>query len=148
MHGFITLNTLQINFLLKIINSKNKTEYAIYAMGLHKFSSYICNVKFLAVILSIYILGLSLLTCNDSLVHDASNPDIVNVISLDDHSDSSMADLCSPFCSCQCCQVSFTTINFTTHNYLIAQDQFATVYSYEDTALQDFVFSLFQPPQV
>ncbi|WP_420834720.1 DUF6660 family protein [Aquimarina longa] len=103
-------------------------------------------MKFLTIILSIYILGLSFITCNDNVIE--YNDGIVQLLNADEHSDSEESDLCSPFCSCQCCQISITETEFDSYDYLISNYQYSKVYSYKNIALQDFDFSLFQPPRI
>jgi hypothetical protein len=64
-------------------------------------------VKWFPFILSLYILGLSCLPCGDNAVcaEDAATLDIT-ASGHDDHEH--QADLCSPFCVCICCGMTFT----------------------------------------
>ncbi len=103
-------------------------------------------MKFIAFLLSIYILGLSFVTCNDD-AEDMSSDTIVASISKGDHQNSGELDLCSPFCYCQCCQVSIDTMTYFSYK-LLTQDFFAKVYAYQDGTLQNVTASLLQPPQV
>jgi len=105
-------------------------------------------VKFLAFILSIYILGLSFVTCNDNDIPDnTSNNDIVHVLKSDQHSDSGETDFCSPFCSCQCCQININTVALISYD-VISLDIFTTIFSHPNQLAQDVTYSFFQPPQV
>ncbi len=80
-------------------------------------------------------------------MQDTTNNDTEHIVGIDRHQDSGEADLCSPFCSCQCCQISIDTVDFGLYK-LSMKDYFGPVYFYQDTTLQNFAYSLFQPPQV
>ncbi len=104
-------------------------------------------MKLFAVILAVYILTLSVIVCNDSESHDIANSDIEYALEADHHSDSGETDMCSPFCSCQCCQISI--VFFDVEAFDISKDNYyKAVYFYQDTDFQVFTHSLFEPPRV
>lgn len=63
-------------------------------------------MKLLAILLSIYLVGLSLMPCEDSIATNDQTPEIHQVDG-QDHS-SSQPDDCTPFCQCHCCHVHIT----------------------------------------
>ncbi|NAS30006.1 hypothetical protein GTQ40_03395 [Flavobacteriaceae bacterium R38] len=104
-------------------------------------------MKFFTVILSVYILGLSLVTCND----DTCDDDIITgdeiTFTQKNNQHSGEIDLCSSFCSCQCCQISINTVNLLAYD-LLSEDVFSPIFSYHNNRLQSVSNSLFQPPRV
>lgn len=104
------------------------------------------SMKYLAVILSIYIFALNVAPCTD---YDASDDNAKTEISQangDDHQHQD-SDGCSPFCICQCCQIS--AIYFDAPHlefnivYMATQDFF-----YLNGSEKNITTSLLQPPQV
>ncbi|WP_394340435.1 DUF6660 family protein [Marinoscillum furvescens] len=102
-------------------------------------------MKFLTIILSFFLLGLSLVPCADE-----TEPDSVEISyeeSGSDHDHNKSEDLCSPFCVCNCC-----------HSHLIVQQIFiselgALIFplkrsAYNAPITSGFIGSLLQPPQV
>jgi hypothetical protein len=61
-------------------------------------------MKILVAILSIYILGLNFMPCNDS-VADLNEQTSVHITTDQHDSHEHSADLCSPFCQCHCCHI-------------------------------------------
>jgi len=106
---------------------------------------YLCNLKYFALILSIYFLALNLAPCSDvGNVKDDSQ--ITSVYDFDGDHDQD-CELCSPFCQCHCCHVhtvDFGIADFEPLQPAIPQEDFAHV----DNLGKDFLHSLFQPPQV
>lgn len=105
-------------------------------------------MKIIAFILSVYILGLTVLPCSDN----ETNPnDVETIVSIQadaiDHSnDNNLEDLCPPFCSCHCCHVH--TIDFGISNYTpFIVDNYLKIFSHFDSPGKDFTNSLLQPPQ-
>lgn len=107
--------------------------------------SYICIVKILAIILSIYFLALNVVPCSDtgSVEKDFQ---VVSVVDFDNsHGDE--CELCSPFCNCHCCHVhtiDFGISEFEPLQTLIASQNFANV----NNLGKDLIDSFFQPPRV
>ncbi len=102
-------------------------------------------MKFIAFILSIYIFALNLTPCEDNTVSDSEVKTEISH-STDDHQHQDI-DLCSPFCSCQCCHIYatyFKIIDFTIDTTNISTEVF-----YHFNGLEkDFNSTILQPPQV
>ncbi len=107
---------------------------------------YICPVKILAFILSIYILALNFTPCEDSKSLDAIDNIELSQNSDIDHEHNGF-DLCSPFCNCQCCQINIDIVDFYSFT-LISEDNFKGNPSYKNSVTQEVLHSLYQPPQV
>ena len=103
-------------------------------------------MKYLAVILSIYILALNFAPCEDNASFSDDTTTEVSQQSDSDH-DHNSSDECSPFCQCHCChihatefapyQISFTVPDISTKLFL-----------HFDSLGQDFNQTLLQPPRV
>lgn len=102
-------------------------------------------MKFLAFILSIYIFTLNLVPCEDTGTFDN---EVKTEISqgLGDNHQHQDADLCSPFCICQCCHINATYFKFAEikfeFKYISSQD-----FLYLNGIKKDFTTSILQPPQ-
>ena len=66
--------------------------------------SYHCDVKIISFILSLLILSMALSPCTDEPIENES----VSIETHDHHEESSHNDLCSPFCTCNCCHSHVT----------------------------------------
>lgn len=104
-------------------------------------------MKFLAVILSIYILALNFAPCEDeSSVCDEKISEFSQQ-SADDNHDHETSDLCSPFCQCQCCHIHAT--QFTPLEIVFNIPDISTeIFLHFDSLGQDFNRILLQPPRV
>ncbi len=102
-------------------------------------------MKFLAFILSIYIFGLNLAPCADYVGSDSDANTEISLSTGDNHQHQD-ADLCSPFCICQCCHISATHFNTSDTKlditYISTQDFF-----YLNGTEKDFTSSILQPPR-
>lgn len=103
-------------------------------------------MKYLAFILSIYILALNLVPCEDYAIAD-NEVNIEISQNIDGDHQHHGTDVCSPFCICQCCQISATHFKIADIKlditYLSNQDFF-----YLNGLEKDFSLSVLQPPQV
>lgn len=109
---------------------------------------YFYPLKLFTVILSIYVLGLSFVTCNDEFPHEVPlNDDISQVSKNSDHSNEEEGDHCSPFCSCQCCQVNLDVHNMDTFDMSVPRIS-TEVFSLSYNVVQEFTYSIFQPPRI
>lgn len=105
-------------------------------------------MKIFTVILSIYVLALSFVTCNDAVSHETTlNETVSNVSEPDHHSDEGTADYCSPFCSCQCCQVNLNVQHNDVFDITVSKIS-TKVHVPTYSVKQEFTYSIFQPPQV
>ena len=115
-----------------------------FANRLHCFFFYVCFMRSIAVILSMFILGLSMVPCADSVGNDDS---ILVSASQANHDHEADFDLCSPFCLCQCCQSHFTTY-FSFYANLVVFPQTILETGYSDQMTDGFQMSVLQPPKV
>jgi hypothetical protein len=63
-------------------------------------------MKFLATIMAVYLIGLSLLPCNDKqdIVPNGKESVKISVLT-DHHEEHHTTDTCTPFCNCSCCSI-------------------------------------------
>lgn len=108
-------------------------------------SLYLCSVKLLTLILSVYFLALNVVPCSDA--------DIVTdnqvTLAADNGVDQGHAfnDMCSPFCMCHCCHthtVNFNMVTFELFQPLISQEELA----HFESSGKDVFLDLLQPPRV
>ncbi len=102
-------------------------------------------MKILAFILSIYILALNFTPCEDSKSLDSLDNTEISLATDSEH-DHNALDLCSPFCICQCCQISIDIVDFYAYT-LVSEDIFNSNPSYKNSVAQEVSRSLYQPPQ-
>ncbi len=104
-------------------------------------------MKFISVILSLYVLLLTFVPCSDA----HSNNDLSDCISLiqqdrDQNHSSNDWDLCSPFCYCTCCQsVSHPDLTTLSKVDLVAHQRIIPLIE-NNTA--DRVIPFWRPPKV
>ncbi|WP_299779327.1 DUF6660 family protein [uncultured Formosa sp.] len=106
-------------------------------------------MKFIAIILSIYILGLNFTPCEDVVSVDGGIEQKVSELS--EHNDTNhnhdTSDLCSPFCQCHCCQIN--VVQFHPLEISFTDPDISTkVFLHFDSLGQDFNQTLLQPPRV
>ena len=103
-------------------------------------------MKFIAFILSIYILALNFTPCEDSpVVGDEFNIEISQNIDMDhDHSD---LDLCSPFCQCHCCHIHVTCFNLAELS-LTTSEISTVIILHFDSLGKEITNTILQPPKV
>ncbi|MEX0995874.1 MAG: DUF6660 family protein [Flavobacteriaceae bacterium] len=102
-------------------------------------------MKFLALILSLYIFALNVAPCEDNAIDSEAKTEISQAMDNDHRHQGN--DLCSPFCICQCCHINstpFEIVDFTITPKLISTEVF---YHFNGFA-KDFSATLLQPPQV
>ncbi len=103
-------------------------------------------MKFLAFILSIYILALNFTPCEDSNVMDNDIEIEISQKTDIDHSHN-VLDLCSPFCQCHCCHIHATSFNLGDSDE--ASRKISTkIYLHFDSLGKDIIHSILQPPRV
>jgi hypothetical protein len=100
-------------------------------------------MKYLAFILSIYILTLNLAPCADSVASSDAKTEFLQDIS-DNHLG---LDACSPFCICQCCHISSTYLQFEDIKldipFISTKD-----FCYLIVSEKNFSTSISQPPRI
>tara|TARA_R110002073_G_scaffold80283_1_gene193579 strand:- start:576 stop:887 length:312 start_codon:yes stop_codon:yes gene_type:complete len=103
-------------------------------------------MKFIAFILSIYILALNFAPCEDNAIND--NDVKVEISKNGDIGEShNVLDLCSPFCQCHCCHIHATYLSKV--DCAIASIDISTKLFFHFNGLEkDFTTSILQPPRV
>lgn len=108
-------------------------------------------MKFFHIILSIYMLTLSLVPCNDVEKDVSTDQDSIEMIADHDAEKDSCGDhqdLCTPFCTCNCC-ASGAAVLFSTYrisSYLLSISKKEPVFI--ETAISNYTLSFWQPPKV
>jgi hypothetical protein len=108
-------------------------------------------MKYLTILLSTYILALSFVTCSDTIANTLHDEDVVELTQDFDHgnhSHSEEADFCSPFCSCQCCQVMVDVFHFPAFYLAVEFVLSGKISSVNNDISQVVLQSLYQPPIV
>jgi len=103
-------------------------------------------MKFIAFILSIYILALNFAPCEDNAAID---DDLKIEISqnLEIGVSHNVLDLCSPFCQCHCCHIHATYFNM--EETTVASKKISTdIFMHFDGLGKDILNSILQPPRV
>jgi len=102
-------------------------------------------MKFIALILSIYIFTLNLVPCEDSVVLDNKAQTEISQPAGDDHQHQD-SDLCSPFCMCHCCQITVMQFQFP-YTKLDLKNNFTQNFFYLNGIENHFSTSILQPPR-
>ncbi|WP_026704818.1 DUF6660 family protein [Flavobacterium soli] len=107
-------------------------------------------MKFLNFILSIYLVALSCVPCVDMEVSSAAHKTIGMDSNHKDHSHDKENDLCSPFCSCNCCGSQIVTyFKAITIDPIVVSKRIKTqLTSYTSKFTSNFYGSIWQPPQI
>ena len=109
-------------------------------------------MKFLNYILSVYLIVLSSLPCADMEVSSAAHKAVEIASNHDEksHNHDKENDLCSPFCSCNCCGSQIVSyFNTTTLNFNVVSKNITTqLPSYISKFTSSFYGSIWQPPQI
>lgn len=106
-------------------------------------------MKWIAILLSVYLMALSNMPCADMEVNSAMHK-TAQFSSEDNHSHDKDNDLCSPFCACNCCGaqiLSYQTpiaFEFPQVYHLIL----SPLPSYNSIIASNFYGSIWQPPQL
>ncbi len=103
-------------------------------------------MKFLAFILSVYILALNFAPCEDTVAIDNDIKIVIvqNIYMDFDHSD---YDLCSPFCQCHCCHIHATSF-YLDDSSQESHEISTKIYLHFDDLGKDISNSILQPPRV
>lgn len=116
-----------------------------------ELNNYICSVKFLWLLFSIYLLSISVLPCTDDIeCHEKASTTYTssNEPHQNHHHDT---EQCTPFCSCSCCGVvtiSHKLVYFDVVEkvgYPLPSKTFST---YSSAYLQGFLSNIWHPPKV
>ncbi|MFN3752545.1 DUF6660 family protein [Flavobacterium sp.] len=107
-------------------------------------------MKLVNYILSIYLVALSCLPCADIEVSSAAHKAAEIASNHDEHSHDKENDLCSPFCSCNCCGSQIVTYFKTTiiNCTVVSKGIKTQLPSYTSKFTSNFFGSIWQPPQI
>ena len=108
-------------------------------------NQYICSVKVTSAILSVFFLGLILFPCTDEVEGDNCGTEIHFHMGDQDHQ--ADADLCTPFCHCNCCQTHVTS-DHTYYKGIITLPVDDHQSNYIGDLGKDFLDPFLRPPQV
>jgi len=102
------------------------------------------ELKFIAVILSMYIMVLIAMPCNDVHAADANSASIELLVQYHNHTKD--VDLCTPFCFCHCCQ----TLSFPSFYNGISSDveMLALNITFKEPRFSNPLSSIWQPPKI
>ena len=106
-------------------------------------------MKWIAILLSIYLMALSNMPCADMEVDSAAHK-TAQFSSEANHSHDKANDLCSPFCACNCCGAQVLSyqlsenIEFPVAFAIISK----ALPSYNSVFASNFYGSIWQPPQI
>lgn len=101
-------------------------------------------MKVLTIILSLYILTLNFIPCEDSTVQDPTDTAELVQSSVDDHGH---IDMCSPFCQCHCCHINATYYKIAEVK-LPTQEISANLILHFNSLGKDISRSFLQPPRL
>jgi hypothetical protein len=106
-------------------------------------------VKWIAIILAVYLITLSSMPCADLEVNSSAHK-IAQFSSEENHSHNKQNDLCSPFCACNCCgaQVLSYQANITFDFSIISALIIKALPTYKSRLSSNFFGSIWQPPQI
>ena len=106
-------------------------------------------MKFVNLILSFIILTLSCLPCAD-MEADSISHSSTEFASNDNHSHDKHIDLCSPFCTCNCCSAqALTYFPVTVFDFTIVAGLIRiSLPTYQYIFSSNFFGSIWQPPQI
>ena len=106
-------------------------------------------MKWIAIILSIYLMALSNMPCADMEVNSAMHK-TAQFSSENNHTHDKDNDLCSPFCACNCCGAQVlsyqtaVTFEFPAASSIIS----IPLPNYNSVFASNFYGSIWQPPQI
>lgn len=106
-------------------------------------------MKWIAIVMSIYLMALSNMPCADMEVNSAMHK-TAQFSSEENHSHDKDNDLCSPFCACNCCGAQVlsyqiaASFEFPVASHLISIPS----PSYNSVFICNFYGSIWQPPQI
>ena len=103
-------------------------------------------MKFLAFIMAILVLALSVMPCADTnaMIGSHAKTELTQA-SPQQHNQSS--DVCSPFCHCSCC-AGFTITHFTSSFTIIPVPVNKQLNSFLPSEVIDITLPVWQPPQL
>ncbi|MES2545498.1 MAG: DUF6660 family protein [Bacteroidota bacterium] len=107
-------------------------------------------MKFITIILSLYIFILSAIPCVDIESDTVSHSKVKFSSEKENHSHDKENDLCSPFCVCNCCgqQILNFSQEITFEFRKISTEITTQIPTYKSLLTSNFYGSIWQPPQI
>lgn len=103
-------------------------------------------MKFVTIILSLIILGLSIIPCSDGNNFEDQHQD---EISANHNHQEDSDDSCPITCVCNCCGMAITYVPIKTFNLKLNEKISTKVFSnYQSNYRFDFLSNIWQPPQL
>ncbi|KIO51698.1 DUF6660 family protein [Flavobacterium hibernum] len=106
-------------------------------------------MKWITIILSIYLMALSNMPCADMEVNSAAHK-VAEFSSELNHTHDKSNDLCSPFCACNCCGAQ--VLSYQTSEIFDFPVAFSIISiqlpTYKSVYTSNFFGSIWQPPQI
>ncbi|MBQ4820925.1 DUF6660 family protein [Aquimarina sp. MMG016] len=105
-------------------------------------------MKVFTVILSIYLLGLNFVFCEDNCTDvDDVHIELSQDMDTDHKHSDSETDICSSFCYCYCCHIH--VINFDLYQSTLPILEIpAEIFSHNEGFIKDVTLTILQPPQL
>lgn len=112
-------------------------------------------MKWLTLLLSVYLLGLSLWPCADEPLLPTGQSGIAMVLSAttteSDAGHHHEHDACSPFCTCACCAATITVFTHFSYSLLPSVEVIpmdVVSFQYVSAPLSDTLTAIWQPPKL
>lgn len=102
-------------------------------------------MRFLAIILSVYVLALSCFSCADEIIVHTQTASIEN--HHDNSKEHSDEEMCPPFCNCACCKIS-VEINVIASLISSIKNIKIQPQVHFTPAIVDIQYAIWQPPQL
>ena len=105
-------------------------------------------MKIITLILSVFILSISAMTCGDTIA-SASHNESYNHIENQTHNHSQETkDSCTPFCTCQCCGISITSPILYIFDIIKKYSTYSCTFHYTSLYCFNYKNGVWHPPMV
>jgi hypothetical protein len=103
------------------------------------------QLKVIAIILSFFIFCLAITPCSDARTCDADAS--TELIGADTHDHSTDEhDACTPFCTCQCCGITFTFSEISLEFETLCEPNYPYIFDYSFNYQRDYLDRIWHPP--
>ena len=102
-------------------------------------------MKLFSTLFALFFLFLSTISCDGAMAEDTCGTEVHLHNAADQDHDHSEADLCSPFCSCQCCHSNIIPSEMFLNTASIAETELQ--YSYMGILPSATTFNFWHPPK-
>ena len=103
-------------------------------------------MKFLSILLSMYVLYMVSLPCVDEAI-DFNKTFVEISTAHHHHDDPNQTDTCSPFCVCSCCSVTVELTSFVFESNPVREIQSQLIPYYKES-FSTYFHPIWQPPQL